>query len=266
LRRTRRRRRGSKLRPLAVLAAVREIRRVEGDTRPLAVAGARELVPLLARELQAGGDPLAVVEQHVEGAAVLVWVGPPDEHALRGAAQARVPIVAVADEVTMPYVLATDIVHVPPGQGFPVDEIATAVARKLGENGIALAARLPVLRGPVCDYLIAMFSRRNAIVSAVFFVPGTDMPLLTLNQLRLVLQIALAHGHELDNARLLDVAAVIGAGFGFRAVARELVQLVPFAGWALRAGVAYGGTRAIGEAAVRAHAAGLNGQASNGTT
>ena len=50
---------------------------------------------------------------------------------------------------SVPYVLAEDMVRVPPGQGFPVDAIARAVARRLGENGTALAAKLPVLR-PRC--------------------------------------------------------------------------------------------------------------------
>ena len=45
-----------RLKPLALLAVVREVRRGAGDPRPLAVAGARELVPLLAKELRAGGD------------------------------------------------------------------------------------------------------------------------------------------------------------------------------------------------------------------
>ena len=43
----------------------------------------------------------------------------------------------------------------------------------------------------------------------------------------------------------------MGAGFGFRAVARELLDFVPVAGWALKASIAYAGTKAIGEAAVR---------------
>ncbi len=49
----------------------------------------------------------------------------------------------------MPYVLADDLVRIEPGHGFPVDEIAAAVARRLGDDGTALAARLPVLRGAV---------------------------------------------------------------------------------------------------------------------
>ena len=48
-----------------------------------------------------------------------------------------------------------------------------------------------------------------------------------------------------------ELLGVVGAGFGFRAVARELLDLVPLAGWAVKGAVAYGGTKAVGEAAVR---------------
>ena len=71
------------------------------------------------------------------------------------------PILAVTDAEFVPYVLATDLVRVPPGAGFPVEEIATAVARLLGEDSTSLAARLPVLRDAVCEELIRAFSRRT---------------------------------------------------------------------------------------------------------
>ena len=239
------------LHPLSVLSVVRELRRGEGDPRPLGVAGARELVPLLARELRAGGDPAAVVEGRHDGVAALVWVGPANEAELRAADRAGIPIVAVTDDDVVPYVLATDIVRVPPGRGFPVEEIAAAVARRLGEDGTALAARLPVLRKAVCDHLISSFSKKNGITAAAIFIPGVDMPVLTLRQIRLVLRIAVAYGEDVDNKRAVELAGVVGAGFGMRAVARELLDLVPVAGWALKGAIAYTGTKAIGEAAVR---------------
>jgi uncharacterized protein (DUF697 family) len=236
---------------LAVLSVFRELRRGAGDPRPLGIAGARELVPLLARELRKGGDPGAVVEDRVEDVAALVWLGAADEDRLRTASRAGVPIIAVTDEPSLPYVLAGDLVRVPPGQGFPVDRIAEAIAARLGDNGTSLAARLPVLRPAVCKQLIAQASKRNALISAAIFIPGVDMPVLTVNQVRLVLRIALAYGEDVDRARAVELLGVVGAGFGFRAVARELLDLVPVAGWAVKGGVAYAGTKAVGEAAVR---------------
>jgi uncharacterized protein (DUF697 family) len=236
---------------LAVLSVVREFRRGTGDPRPLSIAGARELVPLLARELRAGGDHSAVVEGRLEGVCALVWIGPADEQQLHAATRARVPIIAVSEEQTMPYVLATDIVQVPRGEGLPVERIAAAVAHKLGEDGTSLAGRLPVLRQAVCDELIARFSKRNGLIGAAVFIPGADLPVLTLNQVRLVLRLALAHGAPVDNERALELVGIVGTGYGLRALARVLLDLVPVAGWALKGGVAYSGTRAIGEAAVR---------------
>lgn len=240
-----------RLHPFALLGVVRELRRGAGDQRPLAVAGAGELVPVLARELRAGGVRSAVVEGRVTGAAALVWVGPADEDELRAAQRAGTPVIAVTDERTMPYVLPADVVRVGPGEGFPVEEIARAVARRLGEDGTALAARLPVLRGAVCEELIRVFARKNAIVSAAIFVPGVDLPVLTLNQIRLVLRIALAYGQEIDRERAVELVGVVGAGFGFRTVARELLDVVPVAGWAVKGAIAYAGTKALGVAAVR---------------
>jgi uncharacterized protein (DUF697 family) len=245
------RKKARKLGPLAVLGVVRELRRGHGDRRPLGVAGAGELVHVLARELRAGGDASAVVEGRTTDVAVLVWVGAPDEEALRDADTAGVPIVAVGENETLPYVLATDVVLVPRGEGFPLDRIAAAVARRLGEDGTALAARLPVVREAVCAELIRSAARRNGLIGAAVFVPGVDFPALTLNQIRLVLRLALAHGRELDNRVVPELLGVVGAGLGLRAVAREALDLVPVAGWALKGAVAYTGTKAIGEAALR---------------
>lgn len=241
-----------KLAPMSLVAAVRELRAGAGDRRPIVVDGARGLVPLLARELRAGGDSSAVRESvSPQGAAAVVWIGPPDEARLRAASRARVPIVGLTEGEPLPYVLDTDLVTVKAGEPLPVTEVARVLARRLGHEGTGLASRLPVLREAVVDELIRSVSRQNAVIAAAIWVPGVDMPILTLNQARLVLRIALAHGEEIDTKRLPELVGVVGAGLGFRALARQLLGFVPFAGWAAQGAVAYGGTKAIGEAARR---------------
>ena len=246
----------------AARGLLKELRVAAEDDRPLAIGGPHELAEVLRRELVRGGSPAAVRVGDPEDAALYLRVigrapTAEDEQALKRARRARVPIVAIAagpigDDVRIPFVLATDVVHVPPGSGFPVEEIAVAIARKLGEAATPLAARLPVLRDAVCAYLVESFARKNAVVAAAVFIPGVDMPLLTLNQLRLVLRIAAAYGEEMNGDRVPEALAVVAAGLGLRTVARELLDLVPFAGWALKGAVAYAGTKAVGEAAIRA--------------
>jgi uncharacterized protein (DUF697 family) len=236
-----------------VRGLLKEVSTSATDDRPLVLGGA--LAEVLARELVRGGKAEAVRVGPPENAALYVRVvsgSPDDEVALKSAHRAKVPIVAVADPTTsVPYVLPTDVVPLHPGQGFPIEAIASAIARKLGEEGTALAARLPVLRRPVCEQLIESFARKNGIVGAAVFIPGADLPVLTLNQLRLVLRIAAAYGEQIDTERLPELLTTLGAGFGFRLVARELLDFVPVAGWAVKGAVAYAGTRALGEAALR---------------
>lgn len=244
--------------PIVVWSLLRELRAAAEDVRPLVVSGA--LAAQLAKELERGAQPGAVrVDGRAEDAAALVRVlaGEPtaeDERELRAAKRANVPVVAVQtgrDDVDVPYVLATDIVRCRPGEGFPIEEIAAAVAERLGETGSSLAARVPLLRGPVSRELIESFSRTNGIVGVAFFVPGADFAVLTLNQLRLVLRLAAVHGVEVDQQRAPEILATVAAGLGFRAVARQLLGVVPVAGWLVKGAVAYGGTRALGEAAHR---------------
>ncbi len=246
------------LNPLGVWGVFKELRSAAEDRRPLVVSG--PLAEQLAKELGHGGPPGVVrVGGRVEDAAALVRVlagapGEEDVRELRAANLAGVAAVAVqtgTETFDVPYVPATDVVMCPPGAGFPVDEIARVLAKQAREAGLGLAARLPVLRDPVCDALIEQFSRQNGIIGVVVFVPGADFPVLTLNQIRLVLRLAAAHGVALDQSRLPEVLATIGVGFGFRTVARQILGAVPFAGWAVKGGIAYVGTRALGEAAQR---------------
>lgn len=246
------------LRPLVVWSLVKELRTAAEDTRPLLISG--PLAAQLLKQLGEGAAPGAVrVDGHPRDASALVRIvggAPTDEDSreLRAARRAGTPVVAVqmgSEDVDVPYVLATDVVRCRPGEGFPVEEIAGAVAARLGEAGTGLAARVPLLREPLCRQLIESFSRRNGVIGAAVFVPGADFAVLTLNQLRLVLRLAAAHGIEVDQQRLPEILATVGAGFGFRAVARQLLGAVPVAGWAVKGGIAYGGTLALGEAAHR---------------
>ena len=262
------------LAPLAVFNLLKELRESTKDRKPLVVGGARSLAEALRRELVRGGDAAAVREASLgalDGAAALVYVlagevTEEDERALRAADMANVPAIALGPDPTtpVPYVLATDVIPLAPGEGFPIHELAKMLGGKADEEATALAARLPVLRRGVAEALVGRVARQNAIVGAAVFIPGMDFPVLTLNQLRLVLRIAVAYGYDVDQQRVPEILGVVASAIGFRALARSALGAVPVAGWAVKGGVAYAGTKAVGEAAIKYFEA-RSGSGSGGT-
>ena len=254
----------ARLHPFAILSLMRELKAAAESQGPISVDGAPALVEVLRKELTRGGDESAVRIGLSPDAEALVYVfaaapTKEDESILAAASRARVPTVAVLAgpelDGSIPFVLATDVVRVPSGSGFPIDDIARSLAVRLGEGGTTLAARLPALREAVCRNLIETFARRAALIGAAVWIPGADMPAITIGQLRLVLRIAAAYGVEIGQERFLEVLVILGNGLAFRALARQLLALVPVGGWAVKGGVGYAGTRAVGEAALRFYAA-----------
>lgn len=257
------------VKPLAVYGLLKEMRTAVEDFRPLLVAGAPEPAGKIEAALVADGDPQAVrnlagrspTAYDLEGAELLVYViegdaaTPDDEKALRFADRRDVAIVCVlftatAEPPDVPYVLPTDVIVVRPGQEIPFDALVERVADRAGDKGYVLAAKLPAIRQAVCQEIVRRFARQNGILGAAIFIPGADLPVLTLNQIRMVLRLAAAHGEELDAERAVELLGVVGAGLGFRALARQALTVVPGPGWAIKGGVAYAGTLALGEAAL----------------
>jgi uncharacterized protein (DUF697 family) len=256
------------LHPGAVYGVVKEIKSAAEDLSPLVVAGAEGPASELVAALAEGGDTSAlrdlsgreVTKYDLQGAALLLFVVAgekpmaEDEQTLKLADRNDVDAVCVlvgakSAPVDIAYVPATRVVAVPPGRPLPVDRISELVASVTEETGYALAARLPVLRDAVVDAIVRRFARQNGILGVAIFIPGADFPVLTLNQLRMVFRIAAAHGAEIDRERIPELLAVVGAGLGFRTVAREALGFVPGLGWAIKGGVAYVGTKALGKAA-----------------
>ena len=255
--------------PAAVWGVVKEVRATAEDFRPLLLAGASEPVRELSAALTAGGDPLAVRDlsgraltaYDLEGAGLLVYViegdapAPEDEQALRLADRKDVEAICLlvgsrrAEPIEIPHVLSTDVIALEPGTPPPLDWVAERIAER-EDKSYALAAKLPAIRRQVCEAIVRRFSRQNGVIGVAVFIPGADLPVLTLNQIRMVFRLAAAYGEEIDRERALELLAVVSAGLGFRALARQALGLVPGPGWAIKGGIAYAATRALGEAAI----------------
>lgn len=130
------------------------------------------------------------------------------------------------------------------------ERLGTWIVQNVPEKRLALARALPFLRHPLAVELAKQTTIQNAAIGVVFFVPGADMPLIALNQAKMVLQIAAVYGKPMNKERLGEIFAVMAGSFGCRAVARQVIARVPLLGWAVKPAVAAGGTMAMAIAAI----------------
>ena len=121
---------------------------------------------------------------------------------------------------------------------------------------LALANNFAFMRSAIALEAVKATAAQNAAVGAAPFLPGGDFPIMTANQMKMILQIAAAYGQPLSAGRIRELMAVLGGSFLFRATARALVGWVPVVGWAIRGGIGYSGTLAMGYAAIEYFEAG----------
>ena len=127
---------------------------------------------------------------------------------------------------------------------------------------IAVGRRLPPLRETVAAKLTrdaANNALKVALASAIVdhipvvgvvlgaFASAGDMVAITGLQMMLLLHIEATYGRDPDVQRMWKLLPVIGGGFGWRTLARELVGFVPVAGVAIKGAIAYAGTIVVGE-------------------
>lgn len=146
-----------------------------------------------------------------------------------------------------------------PEEPYLLDERAAAsLELRMGEwvveacraKRLAFALAFPFVRRPLSVEAVNATSVQNAGVGLVMFIPGADLPIMTLNQAKMLLQIAAAYGEPMSADRVKELAAVVGGAFALRAVARQVVAVVPALGWAIKAAIGYSGTQAMGRAAI----------------
>jgi uncharacterized protein (DUF697 family) len=133
---------------------------------------------------------------------------------------------------------------------------------------IAVGRRLPVLRETVAAKLTrdaAANALKVALASAVIdhipvlglvlgaFASAGDMVAITGIQVMLLLHIEAAYGRDPDVHRVWQILPIIGGGFGWRTIARELAGFIPVAGVPIKGAIAYAGTIVVGEGVTFLH-------------
>lgn len=240
----------------------------EGDDMAVVVAGVSEIVGAQAAHLRAAGIPVMVatnmpraVEEIAEASGFAIPDGDvvaPRARAAGSGVVSRIVAVASGQGGSTP-------VDEPVLEPVPVEgDTAVSLDVRMGEwiiaacrhKKLAFALAFPFVRRPLSIDAVNATALQNGAVGLLPIIPGADMPIMTLNQAKMLLQIAAAYGQPMSTERVKELACVVGGAFALRNVARSVAGVVPVLGWAVRAGVGYAGTEAMGRAAIEYFEAG----------
>jgi uncharacterized protein (DUF697 family) len=138
-------------------------------------------------------------------------------------------------------------------------------SRELDYAEISMARTFPAFRHEAAIKTIQTVSVENAVfvtstalgnvipnplqpLTAVAESLG-DLVVLTANQLRMLFRLAAMHERSLGaKEQAPEVLSILGAAFGWRSIARQLVSKIPFGGGVVpKAAIAFAGTWAVGE-------------------
>ncbi len=205
------------------------------------VAGTNPTVGALAAQLRAQGTPVMVVAESLEH--------------IQGQTQAA--DAAIPEE---------DLIAISNTQDLS-DDLKLALADRIGawmvdaidaKKHLAFSLAYPFVRRPLAYHAVQTTALQNAGVGVVVFIPGVDMPVMTANQAKMVLEIAAIYAQPLSTDRVKELAGVLLNAFVCRGVARQVAGAVPALGWAVKGSMGYVGTQAIGRAAIEYFEAGGN--------
>jgi len=153
------------------------------------------------------------------------------------------------------------------GYLFESDDSGSLVDLIVGENHkleLTLARTFPLFRSAVSKNVVQRVARENAFFSLMTALPNivpslielpwtigefaTDTAFISMNQIRMALVLAAAHGRPVGYAEQKgEIAAIAAGAFGWRALARELVGKIPLGGGLIpKAAVAFAGTYVVG--------------------
>jgi len=151
-----------------------------------------------------------------------------------------------------------------PTDAAELESVRSAIVRRLPERAPAFGRFYPAFRNAAVKAVIDESARANAEFAFVSNIPaviplvgglaaaGADFLVLTKNQVMLVLKIAAIYRQDLSSYPkiLRELAPVVGAGFFWRTIAREMAAFLPFAaGTVPKVAIAYSGTVVAGRAA-----------------
>ena len=114
----------------------------------------------------------------------------------------------------------------------------------------AFASAFTFVARPLASEIVHLTAIENAAIGFVPAICAADFPLMLVNQVKMLAQIAAVYGKKLDSSILKEAAGVlIGAIFGHR-VFKIANKIIPLPKSVISGAVAFGTTEAIGKALI----------------
>lgn len=143
------------------------------------------------------------------------------------------------------------------------EKVVCDILEKHSELKLALARQFVPFRKPVSDGIVLNVSKENALFSVATSVPAlmpilavpwavgefaSDTAFLTMNQIRMAFMLAAANDRTIGyREQKSEIASLFAGAFGWRAIARELIGVIPMGGGIIpKAGIAFAGTFVMG--------------------
>ena len=153
------------------------------------------------------------------------------------------------------------------------DKVVCEILERHPELKLALAREYTAFRKPVSDDIIFNVSKENAMFSVATSVPAlmpvlalpwavgefaSDTAFLTMNQIRMAFMLAAANDRTIGyREQRSEIASLFAGAFGWRAIARELIGVIPMGGGIIpKAGIAFAGTYVVGASLERLYRVG----------
>ena len=119
------------------------------------------------------------------------------------------------------------------------------------EKKLALSLAFPFTGRSMARDAVSITALENAGIGLLPVVPaGADLPLMTLNQAKMVLQIAAAYGYPMTADRAAEIVTVVATAFLSRGLARTITRVIPPFKVVASTGIGYAATMVLGTAMI----------------
>ena len=127
------------------------------------------------------------------------------------------------------------------------------------EKRLALSLAFPFTGRSMAKDAVSTTALENAGIGLLPIVPaGADLPLMTLNQAKMVLRIAAAYGYPMSVDRAAEIVTVVVTALVSRSVARTLGAIFPPTKTVVCTSVGYASTMLLGNAMIEFYEGGEN--------